>query len=247
MSRLVTSSADLGFDDLRSRVRGAAAPSAPHHEQLLVLGAAKSVEDHRDSARRRFRAGRPALRRRGVAARSAADGIGCPHPRLAVDAEAEAHLVVGHGEQRGVGARQGAAVERDTRVRVAALAASCDADDAGQVEPVFGSGGCALEDGEIACNPATFCFLALGCAGDVIGDGEVVAPSMPSACNWVTAKPKFITSPGIVSGGEQHASVAVALRGAHRLRASSADGDVKMLPTTAPSAKPVPTVPQNAG
>ena len=27
----------------------------------------------------------------------------------------------------------------------------------------------------------------------------------------------------------------------------AADGEVKMLPTTAPSAKPKPTVPQNAG
>ena len=49
MSRLVTSSPTSGSTMSNPRSRSSRATVTPHHEQLLVLGAAKSVEDHRDS------------------------------------------------------------------------------------------------------------------------------------------------------------------------------------------------------
>ena len=49
MSRLVTSSPTSGSTISYPRSRSSRPTVAPHHEQLLVLGAAKSVEDHRDS------------------------------------------------------------------------------------------------------------------------------------------------------------------------------------------------------
>ena len=131
------------------------------------------------------------------------------------------------------------------RVRVAAFAVSGHPDHAREVEAVLGRGARTLEDREIACDAAPLGLFALRGAGDVVGDCEVVRVDALAA-QLGDGKPEVHHVAGVVAGRQQHAR-------RHRARpattdaASSADGEVKMLPTTAPSANPGPTVPQNAG
>ena len=107
--------ADLGLDDRVAAFAQQPRHGAPDDEQFLVLGAAESVEDHRDSLRLGV----------GMVAEHAVDERGgqvggrrhrlVGDARLTVDAEAEPILPVGHGEQRMVGA--GHACSRRTRRR----------------------------------------------------------------------------------------------------------------------------------
>jgi hypothetical protein len=186
----------------------------PYDEQLLVLRAAKTVQYHRDPLRLRI----------GLVAEDTVDqGMGQPvggghvlvgDTGFTVNAQPETHLPVGHGEQRLIGPRQGAAVEGDTERARRGVGRLGHPDDAGQVQAVLGRGARTLEDGEIACDTTPFDLFALRRTGHVIGDREVLRAD-PLAAQLRHGQAEVHHVPGVVSGRQKHTGVAVC-RARHR-------------------------------
>ncbi len=92
--------------------------------------------------------------------------------RFAVDAQAQGHLSRGDREQRRVGSRQGAAVERHAEGPGAVVGPDGQPFDVVQVQPGFGGGAGDLEDRQVAGDAAALLDLVQRGAGDVVGDQD---------------------------------------------------------------------------
>ncbi|KMO84887.1 hypothetical protein MCHUDSM44219_00249 [Mycolicibacterium chubuense] len=206
----------LGFDDLVAPLAQQPRHGAPDHEQFLVLGAAQSVQDDRETGGLRVgtigeHAVDECVRERLGGGHGLVGDAGLP-----VDAQPHAHLALRHGEQRMVGAGHRAPVERHPQRAGRRVGCFGDPDHPGEIETLFGGGAGALEHREIACDAASFVFFPARCARDVVGDGEVVGVD-PLAAQLRHRQTEVHHVAGVVAGGEQHTGVPVRGTG-HRCR-----------------------------
>ena len=89
-----------------------------------------------------------------------------------MDAEADAHVAVGNGEQWPVGAGQRAAVERDTEGTGRGVGCFRDPDHTGETRPSSAAALAHLNTVKSPAIPRTFSLFALRGAGDIIGDHD---------------------------------------------------------------------------
>jgi hypothetical protein len=92
-----------------------------------------------------------------------------------VDAEADRHPSLGHGEESVVRPGQGAAAERDADRTGALICQLRYAGHAGEVVPGLCCCGCDAKDGEIARDSASLVLLGGGGTEDVVGHRDRLA------------------------------------------------------------------------
>ena len=165
--------------------------------------------------------------------------------RLAVDAESDGHRAGRDGEERLIRARQRATAEGDAERTRAIVGEAGESLDLVERHPGLGCGTSDLEHDQVARDAAAAVPVGGGCAGDVVGhhDGAHV---VALAAQPFFGLPELQDVAGVVAVAEQDARTALDGPGdARHLRRSA--GEAKMLPQTAPAARPGPTTPANAG
>ena len=148
--------------------------AADHDEELLVLRGPQAVDD-RDHATARI--GGTVLEQaldEGPGDLVGGAQAGFVDSRLAVDAQADAHLAFGHGEERAVGAGERATGEGYAEGPRGGVGLGEDALDLLEVLARLGGGARDLEDGEVPRDPAALVEFVLGPRGDVVGDHQGV-------------------------------------------------------------------------
>ena len=114
----------LGFDDFVTPLPQQLRRLTPDDEQLFVLGAAQTIEDHRDAlgARVEIVLEHPVDQRRGQLVGGGHGLVG--DTGLTVKSQPQTHMALGHGEQRMVGTRQRAPIKGHTEGAGRGVAAS---------------------------------------------------------------------------------------------------------------------------
>ena len=206
--------ADVGVDDLRPRRAQQLGHAAVYDEQFLVLHRAEAVEDGHhpvpadrvDAVGQFGRVGeRPDEQFRE---RVGGGDVGFVDTGFAVDAEPHRHASLRNVEERGFGAGERAAAERDAEGPRPLVRARGGLGHRVQVVAVLRGGGRGPEHGEVAGDPATAVALGGRGGGDVVGDRDgahrdALVPQAGLGCVEVE------DVAGVVAVAEEHAAAGV--------------------------------------
>ncbi len=210
--------AHLGLDDDGAAGREELLHAAEDDEQLLVLHRAQAVEERHDvravglHAVGQLRQEAPDQQ---LGELVGAGHVGLVDAALAVDAHADGHAALGHGEQRLVGAGQGAAGEGHAEGPGALVGALGDGGDLVEGAALLGRRAGGLEHAQVPGDAAAPVPLVDAGARDVVGDPHGAhrdALGLQRALGG--AEVEHVA--GVVAVREQHAAAVVAGPGDRR-------------------------------
>ena len=162
----------LRVDDRQPRLLETTTDVVPQHEEFLVLGGAKSVDDRDDPGPRIVRAvGQQPVDEHGGDLVGRTESL-VMDTWLPVDTHADTHLTRRDTEQRLVSSRQGAPGEGHPEGPGAIVDTIEDLDDLVDVTTFLTGSRCHLEDREVAGDATTLEVILGACRGDVVGDEQ---------------------------------------------------------------------------